>query len=199
MFKELFNKVIIPTLTLLNKTSINRLVLYFVFSLPIYVAVVYKDELKLLIFSSKQNVDLVSISDVQAKCFELKNEYGAETVEVYVYQPKGNDKTHKERMVFSSGNIYKPLNSYQYINLYSRTNILAEINKNGYVKIDINSGYDESVLLKSFDLDSYYIIPIVGNNKEVIGEVVWIYENEFKSNVSDLILESQIFKQFINN
>lgn len=196
--KDLFTRILIPFITVLNKTSINRVVLYFALGFPIFATFTYKDEIKLMLFKSKQSVDLNSISDVQTKCFELRNKYGAESLEVYVYQPKGSDKTHKDRIVFSTGENYKPLSSYQVVNLYSRINILSEINKNGYVKIGVESGYDESVILKSFNLSAYYVIPIVGPSKEVIGEVVWIFKNDENINVSDLILESQIFKNFIN-
>lgn len=197
--KDLFTKIIIPFLTVLNRTSINRIVLYFALSFPVWVTFTYKDEIKLLLFKTNQNIEIQAISDVQSKCFELRNKYGSESLEVYVYQPKGSDKTHKERIVFSSGENYKPLDSYQFVNLYSRLNILNEINKNGYVKISVDSGYDESVILKSFNLKSYYIIPIVGSNKEVIGEVIWIYKNDNNIKISDLILESQIFKNYILN
>lgn len=178
----------------MNKTTLKRLIIYFILSYPIFVMYFFKDEVKLLISSYQSNVELLNLADAQQRCFTLRNKYGAEAVLLYVYQPSGPNKSYKERMIFSSGEKYIPLESMKMINLYSRSRILEELKQNSYSLITQTSGHQESSILKSYNLNKEYIIPLVEpTSKELIGEVIWVFETDIDINVADLIVESQIF------
>lgn len=183
----------------LNKTPLKRIIIYVALIFPIYVVHTYKDEFSLLMTNNEKNVVLKNISEVQEKCFTLRNKYNAEAVIVYLYQPSGKNKTYKERVVFST-NEYKPMSSMKIINLFSRANIIADLNKIDYCLVTSNSNHNESTIIASFELSMGVITSIRDNdNKQLIGEVVWLFKGQNQTEYETLIKEGQIFTHYIDS
>lgn len=199
MIKEL-KDLVLPLLKSLNQTPIKRILIYFMLLYPLTVTYIYRAEIKLLLFPKENMVTVSDIAEAQQRCFELRSKYLAETVSLYVYQPAGKNKTHKERMVFSTGTNYVPIASLKNINLYSRSRILEDLRKQHYARITKFSKHEESTVLVAYDLDEAIITPIINQqNGEVIGEVTFIFKRHQKIDYSDLVADSQYFGLLIHD
>lgn len=191
---QMLKDLVLPLLEKLNTTSVKRLVIYFMLGYPLVITYLYKDEIKLLIFHQEKLVTISNIADAQNTCFALKNKYFSETVSLYVYQPAGKNKTHKERMAFSTGTEYQPLEALRNVNLYSRSRIIEDLRRQHYAIITKDSKHDESAVLVRTGMAKWIITPIIDNSTGiVIGEVYWLFKNDVQINIDDLISEGQIF------
>lgn len=199
----LFEKIletIGPIWDRLNRTSIKRIVIYFILAYPVLITYLYHDEIKLILFNQQKMVVINDIASAQKECYDLRSKYYAETVSLYVYQPIGKNKTHKERMVFSTGSHYAPLESLRNINLYSRSRIIEDLRKQNYAIITQKSKHEESSVLIAYDLNKAIITPVIDQSTGlIIAEVVWIFKDDVKVNIEDLVRDSQIFGILIND
>jgi hypothetical protein len=138
------------------------------------------------------------VAGAQKECYDLRSKYFAETVSLYVYQPLGKNKTHKERMVFSTGSNYTPLESLRNINLYSRSRIIEDLKRQHYAIITQSSKHDESSVLKAYNINKAIITPVIDQSSgAIIAEVAWDFNTDQKINIEDLIQDSQLFSVFI--
>lgn len=183
----------------LNSTSIKRLLIYAMLVYPLAIMYFYGNELKLALLSADDKTEITNIAEAQQNCFRLRQKYGAETVQLYVYQPAGKHKTWKELSVFSTIS-YAPLASTKTIQLVSRTRVLEELRTQGWSLITVKSGHHESAIVSSFNMTKLLIIPIKDDvTGQIIGEVHWLFKNDDKIQINDLINDSQIFSYDITD
>lgn len=185
----------------LNSTSIKRLVIYAMLLYPLALMHYYQDELK-LIFNDyyDENVQLTKLADVQGRCFELKGQYGASAVILYVYQPKTKHKTYKERIVSSISNQFTPLEKNRNIYLSSRTRIIEEMKNNKYAKITGYSNHHESSIVIANNLNTIFFTPVYDlDSNAIIGEVMWVFKEPLEVDPMDLVNEGQYFAFNIDN
>jgi hypothetical protein len=193
-------RIILTLLEKLNNTPLKRVLIYFALAYPIATVYFFKDEVKLLLFNHDEMVTISDIAIAQKKCFDLRTKYHAETVMLYVYQPVGSNKTHKERMVFSTGSYYQPIPSMQNVNLYSRGRILEDLRKQNYVIITPTSKHEESSILITYDLAKYIITPVIDQSTGMaIGEVIWLFKTDIPIDIDAMITDSQAFSILIND
>jgi hypothetical protein len=202
MLNEVLKSVAI-LLDKLNRATIKRVLIYFMLSYPLVVTYLYRNEIKMFItFNNDKhiNVEISDIAEAQKICFDLRTKYYAETVSLYVYQPTGKNKTHKECMVFSTGQYYVPLESLRNVNLYTRSRILEDLRHHNYSIITPLSKHDESSVLVTYDLAKMIFVAIIDQNTgELIGEVCYVFKNEQQPDINKLIADSQIFSLLIEN
>ena len=166
MLNEVLKNVAI-LLDKLNRATIKRVLIYFMLSYPLVVTYLYRNEIKMFItFNNDKhiNVEISDIAEAQKICFDLRSKYYAETVSLYVYQPAGKNKTHKECMVFSTGQYYVPLESLRNVNLYTRSRILEDLRHHNYSIITPLSKHDESSVLVTYDLAKMIFVAIIDQN-----------------------------------
>lgn len=182
----------------LNKTSIQRLVLYAFIIFNATIFYVYRVEISLMLSRNEQRIELTNVPSAQERCFILRQKYSAEAVIIYVYQPAGKNKSYKERIAFSTGDHFKPLSSMRNVNLFSRADIIADLNRQNYSLITAGSGHIDSSIVSSFDLQSAVITSIRSkDSNELVGEVVWIFKDDTANDFRKLILEGQIFSHLL--
>lgn len=193
MIKYTF-KGVVSLIRVLNTTSLKRVVVYFVLLYPLVFIYLNRDELKVFLRNNTTtSVVIKDLSVAQERCYSLRQKYNAESVLLYAYQPIGHDKTYKERLVFSTNN-YMPLENMRIINLFSKTRIIEALRKNGYAIINADSNHSESSIIKAFNLKEAVVIPIKKReSKELIGEVVWLFNDTENLDIHSLIIESQMF------
>lgn len=184
----------------LNSTSIKRLIIYAMLVYPIAIMYFYSDEVKLLLSSSDSVIEIQNIANVQQNCFRLREKYSAETVQLYVYQPSGKNKTYKELTVFSTTQAYTPLASTKIIQLVSRTRVIEEMKTEGYSLVTSKSGHHESSIVSSYGMTRLLIVPVKDAvTGQIIGEVNWLFKHDTEIDVADLINDSQIFSYDITD
>ena len=186
-------------LEILNKTSMQRLLIYVFVILQLTIVLTYKNEISLILMSnSEHKVEITNIPEAQERCFKLRQKHNAEAVIVYVYQPSGKNKSYKERVVFSTGDYYKPLSSMKNVNLFSRADVISTLNKKEYCVITSSSGHVDSSIISSYELDSAIITSIRSkDSNEIVGEVIWIFQQPYTGTFETLIVESQIFSHLL--
>lgn len=191
---KLFLKIFVPIINALNKTSIKRIVIYATLIYPLFFLYHYKDEISLILQKPQKAITIKDIPQAQERCYILRTKYNAEAVIVYAYQPIGVEKNYKERLIFSTKN-FKPLESMRIVNLFTRTRIIESLKSKGYDLVTPKSKHNESVILQGNNLAFSIFTPIYDNN-ELIGEVVWIFDNETnidEIDIQQLILEGNMF------
>lgn len=194
LFPQLINE--------LNKATVQKLLIYVFAAMQLTVVVLYKNEISLLLVNQNNlKIEVENIAEPQEKCFNLRTKYGAESVLLYVYQPRGLNKTYKERIVFSNSSKFTPLSSMVTVNLFSRSDVVSSLIKNSYCILTPNSNHVDSYILDSFEMKSAVITSIRGkDSKDLVGEVVWIFKDKqdfSNSEIHRLIAESQIFAHYI--
>lgn len=182
----------------LNTTSVKRLVIYAMLIYPIIMMIMYKDEIRFAINTSNEKlVKIHDLASAQERCFNLREQWGAEAVMLYIYQPASKNKNYKERIIFSSSKKYSPLESTKQLQLSSRSRILEELKLIGYSVITADSRHNESSLVQAFNLKYMVITPIKDDvTSQIIGEVVWCFNNEDEetfANLNNLVNAGQIF------
>lgn len=178
----------------LNATSLKRLAIYALLAYPIVVMYFYQTEIKLLLLPTSQSLKIENIANVQERCYQLRQHHQAEAVILYLYQPAGKNKTYKERIVFSTGNVYTPLPSMKIMQLFSASSILADLREDDLSIITKTSKHQYSPILSDSRLSKAYVTPIRDkDNNELVGEILWVFKNDIPINTNELISESQIF------
>ncbi len=204
MLNEVLKSVAI-LLDKLNRATIKRILIYFMLSYPLVVTYLYRNEIKMFIMftfnnDKHMNVEISDIAAAQKICFDLRSKYYAETVSLYVYQPAGKNKTHKERMVFSTGQYFVPLEALRNVNLYTRSRILEDLHQQNYSIITPLSKHDESSVLVTYNLAKMIFVAIIDQTTgELIGEVCYVFKDEQQPDINKLIADSQIFSLLIEN
>lgn len=198
MFRGLFEKFS-EILHSLNKTSIQRIVIYTVIIYPSIVLFVYKDEIKLLISAQKSVIEMSNVATAQERCFNLRKSYNAEAVIVYLYQPNHKLKTYKERTVFSTSKYYTPPESMKKVNLASQSRLLEELRTSNVAVITRDSNHQNSALVVAYQLDKMVVTPIRDNfNGQIIGEVLWVFKDVVDVDYNTLYQEGQVFTYSID-
>lgn len=177
----------------LNQTPLKRIVIYFSLIYPLYFIYINKDGLSMLLNDNQKTVTISNVSESQERCYMLRTKYNAESVIIYAYQPRGNDKTYKERLIFSS-NIFRPYEKNRIVNLFSRSQIVESLKKNGYAIITPKSKNHESSILLNNNLSLAIITPIRENNL-LLGEVIWLFKDKKleEIDVQTLVTEGEVF------
>lgn len=187
----------------LNKATVQKLLIYVFAILQITIILTYKKEISLLLINTERKIDLIDVANSQERCYNLRKKYNAEAVIFYIYQPAGSNKTYKERAVFSNSLIYKPLQSTNKVNLFSRSSIVNSLHVKDYCIITPTSGHVESYVIDSYGMEIEIITSIRGvDSRDIVGEIVWIFKNKPDMSpkaIQKFISESQIFAQYINS
>lgn len=193
MFKGLIEKFS-EVLTSLNKTSIQRIIIYTIIVYPAIVLFTYKDEIRLLISTQKRVVEIENVANAQERCFNLRKSYNAEAVIVYLYQPNHKLKTYKERIVFSASNNFKPLEQTKKVNLASQSRLLEEMRTSNVAVITRDSQHQNSSMILAYQLDKIVVTPIHDVvNGQIIGEVMWVFKEIVDVDYNTLYQEGQVF------
>lgn len=179
----------------LNSTSIKRIVIYLIIVYPLFFTVIYKDEVLEIFTSNKDNqVKVRKLETSKKRCFKLRELYNAEAVMFYVYQPNSSIQTTKQRVAMSLGLKYNPLDANENIQLLTRTKVLEGFKSNGFSKITKTSKHAMSTILFEYGLDVAYVIPVHSiTSNRIVGEVVYIFENDQNINIAALIVSAQMF------
>lgn len=200
MFKPILDKIS-DVLDKLNSTPIKRLVIYAVLFYPLVLVHYYRDEIS-LVFDSyyDDSVKITELADIQERCFQLKMNYNAAAVVLYIYQPRTKHKNFKERIVTSNSNEYIPLEKNKVVQLSSRTRIIEDLKRYGYSKVTDKSGHHESAIVVAYDLTSIVFTPIKDlASDQIIGEVMWVFRTNDSLDLNTLSREGQIFAYNLDN
>jgi hypothetical protein len=169
------------------------------FIYPLVILYFYNTELKLLLVPESDTVTVTNIAETQQNCWRLREKYGAEAVQLYIYQPANKNKTYKELVAFSTTSKFAPIESTKQIQLISRTRLIEDMRTLGVCRVTATSGHHESAIVSAFNMSEQIIVPVKdGVTGQVIGEVHWLFTNVFTQQVTVLINDSQIFAYNIN-
>lgn len=171
-----------------KEMPIKKIIVVFICIYPIFTAIYFKDELTLMFdYNVEKRVEVRDVDNLVKKTHELKDRFNASAVLVFIYQPKGDEKSYKERVCYSGDSrlIFSDLNKMRLIH-YPK--LLNDLNKNTYIKVTKMSDYKLSKLLFAYDTDVLYVIPIKNDYGLLIAEVMVVFDNELSNeNLNDLI------------
>lgn len=180
----------------LNKTPVKRILLYVAIVYPLFFGFYYKQQIIKYINSDEKDkqVKVRNIAKAETRAMQLRKLYNAEAVMLYVYQPNTNQKTVKQRFAMSVGNIYKPIEQNNKIQLVTRTHVIQDLRDNGYSEITASSKHVLSNILFSYNLSKAYVVPIKDPaSNSIIGEVIYVFSEEIDVDVNALIASAQMF------
>lgn len=178
-----------------KEMSIKKIIVVFICIYPIFTAIYFKDELKLM-FDSKidEKIEVRDVNNLVQKTHKLKDRFDATAVLVFIYQPSGDEKAYKERVCYSgdSRNVFYDLTEMKLIH-YPK--LLKELKNNTYVKIDKESNHGLSRLISAYDVNVSYIIPITNDYGLLVAEVMVVFDNEISNEkLMKLIDSSELYR-----
>jgi len=192
--KSIF-KSAITILQTFNGTSAKRLFLYAAIIYPLVIIYVYQNEIKIVLTSMQPRLSTISdLAMAQDRCYNLRIQEHATSVNVYLYQPASKNKSYKEQLIFSADDTYTHNTSLQTLSLSSSSRILEELRVSNMTIITGTSGHKESSIVVSQQLSKILIFPIRDVvSGQIIGEVWWYYRVDRNQNYEKLKQESQYF------
>lgn len=175
--------------------TIRKMIVFFICIYPIFTAIYFKDEIKLILGNSvEEKVIVRDVNDLVKKTHELKDRFDATAVLVFIYQPKGDEKLYKERVCYSgdSRNVFYDLTEMRLIH-YPK--LLGDLNNNTYVKITQSSNHGMSKLLSAYNVGVTYIVPIKNDYGLLTAEVMVVFDNEINNeNLKNLINSTELYR-----
>jgi len=174
---------------------IKKIIVVFICIYPIFTAIYFKDELKLMFDNNvEEKVVVRDVNNLVQKTHELKDRFDASAVSVYVYQPRGDEKSYKERVSYSgnSDNVFIDLKT---MNLIHYPKLLKSLNNNTYIKVTKDSEYGISKLLSAYNMGVMYIVPIRNDYGLLIAEVMFVFENDISNEeLNNLINSTELYR-----
>lgn len=178
-------------LGVIKEMSIKKIIVVFICAYPIFTAIYFKDELKLM-FTNNEQVVRVEVDDVKSiieQTHKIKDIFNSASVSVWIYQPKGDEKAYKERVCYAgdSRNLFYELKE---VKLIHHSKILNPLNNNTYIKVTKESDYALAKLLHAYNVDVLYLIPIKNDYGLLVAELMVVFDKEINNDELKSLINS---------
>jgi hypothetical protein len=145
--------------------------------------------------NSIPKIEIQDTNEFKKLCEQLMTQWDANGYAFYILQPKGINKTHKEKAANSEAFNFLPIRA----ELENKT-YLDDLHKRHYDIVPM----ERSNQLNIGDIKmegNLLVIPIFEHNNIIIGELVMFYDGDItlqKSEISVIINEAQILTELLN-
>ncbi len=162
---------IVELIKTLKDISIKKIMVIFICIYPLFTVVYFKNELMLMFKPSVEMVELENVGDIIRETNNLKDNFRASFVSVWLYQPSGHNKFFKERISYSgdSRNLMYDLSKVQLIH---HPSLLNALRNNKYVRIFDDSSFELSKLVNAYDINVIYVIPLKNDYGLITSEIM---------------------------
>lgn len=186
-------------LNALKGWQIKKIVVVFICLYPIFAAIYFKEELKLMLIHVDSNVKVSDINSLVQNSHIIRERFKASSISIYLYQPAGEKKTTKERICYASDErrIFSELSK---MDIVSHSDVLNSMRTKDIIEIDSKNGFVFSKLISAYGIEVAYIVPIRNEYGSIVAEVLISFDKKLdESTKIKLINAVELIKLSILN